>query len=208
MIQLTVYNELGKEVGTVQLDEKLMGDRIRRRLMHQAIVRAEANLRLGTHKAKSKGERHGSGKKPWRQKHTGRARAGMKRSPLWRKGGRTFAPRPRDYRQDLSKTARREALKSALLSKFLDKQVKVIDALNFESPKTARIAKALKALGLERRTLVAVRQASDPLVKSTRNIPNCTLHRARDLNAYEVLRHRDILFTKDVIENFGELVHA
>ena len=208
MIELAVYNESGQEVGKVQFDEKLLGDKIRRRLMHQAIVQAEANMRLGTHSTKTKGERAGSGKKPWRQKHTGRARAGMKRSPLWVKGGRTFGPKPRDYRQKMPAQARREALKSALLSKFLDKEVKVIDALVFERPKTARLSRTLKALGIPESTLVAVRETSDALVKSARNMASCRLMQARNLNAYDVLRHKNILFTKDVIENFGEVIRS
>lgn len=208
MIELAVYNESGQEVGKVQFDEKLLGEKIRRRLMHQAVVRAEANLRLGTHSTKTKGERAGSGKKPWKQKHTGRARAGMKRSPLWVKGGRTFGPKPRDYTQRMPAKARREALKSALLCKFLDKEVKVIDALAFDRPKTSRLYKTLKALGMKGTTLVAVREATDAMVKSARNMPSCRLLRAGDMNAYEVLRHKNLLFTKEVIENFGEVIRS
>ncbi|MCX7803561.1 MAG: 50S ribosomal protein L4 [Planctomycetota bacterium] len=208
MIELPVYNESGQEVGKVQLDEKLLGEKIRRRLMHQAVVQAEADRRQGTHSTKTKGERAGSGKKPWRQKHTGRARAGMKRSPLWVKGGRIFGPKPRDYTQRMPARSRREALKSALLSKFLDKEVKVIDALAFDRPKTARLNRTLKALGMEGTTLVAVREATEALVKSARNMATCRLLRARDMNAYDVLRHKNLLFTRDVIENFREVIHA
>src|SRR5258706_5014842 len=135
-MELEVFNEEGKEVGKISFDEKQPGEKVRKKLMHQAIVRHEANQRLGTHKAKSKAERHGSGVKPWKQKHTGRARAGMKRSPLWKGGGNCFPPRPRDYRKDMPIQMRREAFKSALLSKFLDKERKIIDALDYKTPET------------------------------------------------------------------------
>ena len=137
-MEIPVYNETGGQVRAISFDEKILGDNVRKKLLHQAIIRYEANLRVGTHKIKSKAERHGSGVKPWKQKHTGRARAGMKRSPLWRGGGNAFGPHPRDYHKDMPVRMRREALKSALLSKLIDKQVKLIDALSYDSPKTKR----------------------------------------------------------------------
>ena len=116
------------------------------------MIRYAANLRQGKHKVKSKGERHGSGVKPWKQKHTGRARAGMKRSPLWRGGGNAFGPHPREYRQDMPIKMRREALKSALLSKIKDAEIKVIDKLDYDVPKTKRFFNTLKALGLNEKS--------------------------------------------------------
>lgn len=206
-MELAVYNEEGQEVGQVSVDEKLLGEKVRRRLLHQAIVRYEANRRQGTHKAKSKGEVSGSGKKPWKQKHTGRARAGMKRSPLWRGGGICFGPRPRDYRKGMPVRMRREALKSALLGKLIDQQVKVIDSFNYEAPKTSRFASTLKALGLSKHScLVAARDANSNVVKSARNIEKCFMIPARNLNAYDVLRNRNILLTKDTIEHLEEVV--
>ena len=206
-MELAVYNEQGKEVGRVSFDEKILGEKVRKKLLHQAVVQYEANRRLGTHKTKSKAERHGSGKKPWKQKHTGRARAGMKRSPLWRGGGNIFGPNPRDYHQYMPVRMRREALKSALLSKLLDQQVKIIDRLEYEIPKTRRFALALKALGLAEATcLVALPQPAPNVVKSVRNIEGCRILPARNLNAYDVLRHKSLLLSKDTVENIQEMV--
>ena len=206
-MELSVFNEQGQEVGKVALDEKLLGERVRKKLLRQAIVRYQANKRLGTHKIKSKAERHGSGKKPWKQKHTGRARAGMKRSPLWRGGGNAFGPRPRDYRQDMPIRMRREALKSALLSKLLDQQIKIIDRLEYDAPKTKRFTQTLKALGLAESTcLVALRQPAPNVVKSVRNVEGCRILPSRNLNAYDVLRHKCLLLSKETVENLQEMV--
>jgi large subunit ribosomal protein L4 len=206
-MELAVFNEQGQQVGNVSFDEKLLGEKVRKKLLHQAVVAYEANRRLGTHKIKSKAARHGSGVKPFRQKHTGRARAGMKRSPLWRGGGNAFGPRPRDYHTGLPVRMRREALKSALLSKLLSQEVKVIDALDYEAPKTKRFAAALKNLGLSSRTcLVALPAPTENLVKSVRNIVRCRLLPMRNLNAYEVLRYRHLLVTPDGVQRLAEVV--
>jgi large subunit ribosomal protein L4 len=208
-MELVVLNESGKEVGRVSFDEKILGEKIRAKLLHQAVVRYEANRRLGTHKIKSKGERHGSGKKPWKQKHTGRARAGMKRSPLWRGGGNAFGPRPRDYHKGMPVRMRREALKSALLSKFLGKEVKVIDQLDYDAPKTKRFAQTLKKLKLDDGTcLIALPQPSESLAKSVRNIESCLLIPSRNLNAYDVLKHKVLLLTQDAVAHLSEVVKA
>jgi len=208
-MNIPVYNEEGKEVATLAFDEKILGEKVRRKLLHQAVVGYEANLRLGTHKTKSKAERHGSGVKPWKQKHTGRARAGMKRSPLWRGGGNIFGPRPRDYRQYMPVRMRREALKSALLSKLLDNQVKVIDSLNYDQPKTKRFAAALEKLGLGGGScLVSARQPGQALVKSVRNIENVHIVPARNLNAYEILKYKNFLVTQDTLEHIDEVVQG
>ena len=208
-MNIPVFNEEGKEVASLAFDEKVLGEKVRRKLLHQAIIRYEANLRQGTRKVKSKAERHGSGVKPWKQKHTGRARAGMKRSPLWVGGGNTFGPEPREFRQEMPVRMRREALKSALLSKLLDKQVKLIDALNYDKPTCKRFATALKKLGLSGAScLVAAREPGAALVKSVRNIENVRIVPARNLNAYDLLKYKNILMTKDTLENIAEVVKA
>jgi len=207
-MDIQVVNAEGGVVGSVALDETMLGDKVRRKLLHQAVIQYEANKRLGTHKIKSKGERKGSGVKPWKQKHTGRARAGMKRSPLWRGGGNAFGPRPRDYHQYMPIQMRREALKSALLSKIQDKQLTVIDQLNYKAPKTATFTKTLKALGLNGSCLVADFTPSMNLVKSVRNIEHCKVMPARNLNAYDLLKHKHVLLTKETIEKLAEVVKA
>ena len=206
-MELAVFDERGQEVGKVTFDEKVLGPRVLRKLLHQAVIYYEANKRAGTHKTKSKAERHGSGVKPWKQKHTGRARAGMKRSPLWRGGGNIFGPRPRDYHQHMPTGMRRAALKSALLSKLQDQQVKIIDAFSYDAPKTKRLADTLRNLGLDAGScLVASLQPGENLVKSARNLARCFLMPARNLNAYDVLRCRHLLLTKDVVEHLAEAV--
>jgi len=208
-MKIPVFDEKGKEVGSISFDEKMLGEKVRRKLLHQAVIRYEANLRVGTHKIKSKGERSGSGVKPWKQKHTGRARAGMKRSPLWKGGGNAFGPHPRDYHQDMPIQMRREALKSALLSKILDKQIKVIDTLKYDAPKTSRFTKALKALGLsESSCLIADRTPGEALVKSIRNVDRVRLIPARNLNAYDVLKYKNLLVTQETLQNLAEVVKS
>jgi len=206
---IQIFNKDGGVVGGMDFDEKLLGEKVRTKLLHQAVIRYEANLRVGTHKIKSKGERRGSGVKPWKQKHTGRARAGMKRSPLWRGGGNAFGPRPRDYHKGMPARMRREALKSALLSKFLDQQVKVIDTLAYDAPKTKAFTSTLKALGFNNGScLVAARQPGESLIKSVRNLEKCRLIPARNLNAYDLLKHKNLLLTKDTIEHLVEALKA
>jgi large subunit ribosomal protein L4 len=208
-MELSIYNEEGQTVGSIPFDEKLLGEKVRKKLLHQVVVAYEANRRLGTHKVKSKAERHGSGVKPWRQKHTGRARAGMKRSPLWRGGGNAFGPRPRDYHQRLPVRMRREALKSALLSKLLSQELKVIDTLAYEAPKTKRFVLALKNLGLHQAScLVALPKPSDSLIKSVRNVGRCLLLPMRNLNAYEVLRYKNLLLTSEAVARLAEVVRT
>lgn len=208
-MDIPIYDEKGGQVGTLPFDEKILGEKVRRKLMHQAVLRYEANLRLGTHQIKDKASRHGSGVKPWKQKHTGRARAGMKRSPLWRGGGNAFGPRPRDYHQEMPVRMRREALKSALLSKIIDKQLKVIDALSYDKPKTKRFTSALKALGLHEGTcLIAARTPGDALVKSVRNVAHVRIIPARNLNCYDLLKYKHLLLTKDTLENIAEVVKS
>jgi len=207
-MDLQVFKADGSVAGSVTFDEKLLGDKVRTKLLHQAIIRYEANRRVGTHKIKSKGERTGSGVKPWKQKHTGRARAGMKRSPLWKGGGNAFGPRPRNYHKGMPVRMRREALKSALLSKINDKELFIIDQLDYKAPKTSTFTKTLKALKLSGSCLVAVKTPGEHLVKSVRNIASCSIMPARNLNAYDLLKHKHVLLTKETIENLAEVVKA
>jgi large subunit ribosomal protein L4 len=198
-MELSVYNEAGEIVGKVEFDQAVLGEKVKRRLLHQAVVMYEARWRAGTHSTKTRAERAGSGKKPWRQKGTGRARAGARRSPLWRKGGRTWGPRPRDYSWSMPAKARREALRTALLSKFLDNEVKIIDGLKLEAPKTKRIAAMFDKLGLRSRCLLTTKNHDANVWKSARNLPRTTVSSLGDLNAYSVASGGILLFTKDAL---------
>jgi len=204
VIKLPVYDEDGKAVDRVEFDESVLGRYVHRQLLHQAVVMYEANKRVGTANAKKRDEVSHSGAKPWRQKGTGRARQGDRRSPIWRGGGAAWGPRPRDYRQDLPKKARRRALRSALLSKFKDNEVTVIRELSFDEPKTKRMARILEKLGIEGWCLVAPKERSDALYRSVRNLRRTRILPLADLNAYEVLRAGRLLLTREALEALPE----
>jgi len=207
-MELPIYNEAGEVTGKVDFDPSVFGDKVKRRLLHQAVVMYEARARAGTVKTKTRAERAGSGKKPWRQKGTGRARAGSKRSPLWRKGGIVWGPKPRDYSYSMPVQARREALRSALLSKFLDNEVKVIDKLDFDAPKTKRVAAMLDKLGIKSKCLLAVKAHNPNVWKSVRNIARAGLSPIRDLNAYDVLRGGQLILTREALQGLPEAVKS
>jgi large subunit ribosomal protein L4 len=171
-------------------------------LLHQAVVRYEANQRLGTAKTKTVAEVVGHKVKPFKQKGTGRARMGKVRRFGSRKGGTCFGPIPRDYSLDMPKKQRRAALKSALLGKLKDGEVKVLDKLDLSSPKTQEAAKILSALKVEKSALIAVAQYSEAAWKSIRNLPNADLLPALELNPYALIRPATVIFTKEALEAF------
>lgn len=210
MIELDVHNEDGEVTGSVGFDESVLGEKVRLRLLHQVAVAYMAARRRGTASAKTRAECAGSGKKPWRQKHSGRARAGSRRSPLWRGGGVVFGPVPRDYRQRIPRKMRRSALRSALLSKFLDRQVTVIEpftgARAFDEPRTRRVSSMLKALGLAGSCVLAVRGHDPVLYKSSRNIPRLKVLEFRQLNALDLLEHDGLVLTRDALLGLAEAV--
>lgn len=205
MADLPLYDKEGKSAGTIAVDEKLFGDVVKMKLLHQVAVIYEGNRRQGTAYAKPRAEVSYSVKKPWPQKHTGMARAGMRKSPLWRHGGTTFGPLPRDWRRGMSPSMRHVALDSALLGKIRDGEVSVIEGLEFDKPKTGRMTKILKNTGLAGRILIGTEKHAANLWLSTRNLEGVSLHPVADLNAYEVLRHRRLLLTKGAL---GILVEA
>lgn len=188
-------NQAGERVGEIQLADEIFAAPVNLALLHQAVVRHQANQRQGTSKVKTRTEVAGGGRKPWRQKGTGRARAGSIRSPLWRKGGVVFGPAPREHRQDLPKKARRAALRSALSSKVQDQQLIVLDELRIPEPKTRVAAEVLAKLEAPR-ALVVVDRIDQPILLSMRNLPGAIVQEARDLNAYEVLRYAKLVLTQ------------
>lgn len=204
MIELAVYNSQGKEVDKLSLEEKQLGGEVKKALLKEAVLMYEANKRVGTACTKTKAEVRGSGKKPWAQKHTGRARAGMTRSPLWRKGGVVFGPKPRDYSYHIPKKARREALRSALLGKFLDGEVTVVEGLEFDGPSAKKMAQLLNHLGIHESCLIVARDDNQTLWKSARNIPGIALMSASQLNAYEVLKRKKLLITRDQLNSLQQ----
>lgn len=208
MAQLPYFDKSGKSAGVVEIDEKIFGERVRTKLLHQMVIAYEANRRSGTRSGLRKGEVEGSARKPWPQKHTGRARAGMIRSPLWRKGGMPNAVKPQDWSQRLPKTMKRPALDSALLGKILDREVAVIESISFDKPKTKEASKLLKSLGFAKSLLIATEAHNKNAWLSVRNLPKVSMKNVTDLNAYELLKHKDVLMTRAALEKVVKARHG
>jgi large subunit ribosomal protein L4 len=201
MADLPLYDKSGKSSGTVSVDEKLFGDKVRKRLLHQVVIIYEANKRQGTASTKGRGEVEGSTRKPWPQKHTGMARAGTIRSPLWRHGGIVFGPKPREYRLGLTATMRAAALDSAILGKILDKEVLVIEGFNpGNPPKTKNVASTLAAMGIDRTVLVGIKAHDATLHKAARNLPKFKMVPVSDFNAYDVIKHHRVVLTREALD--------
>jgi large subunit ribosomal protein L4 len=196
MISVPIRNKAGQDVGTYKFDPNELAPGINKQLLHDVVVMYEANRRVGTVKTKSRGEVEGSTQKMYRQKGTGRARAGARRTPVRRGGGHTFAKAPVDWGYRLPRKAVKLATRMALLSKFLDDQVTVLDDLVLDEPKTKVVAGILKALGLDETTCLLTIESHDPLVwRSSRNIANLRVSPASDLNAYDLLHQKRLLVT-------------
>ena len=188
-MEIPVYSKEGEKIDNLQLDDKVFGGPIRNKLLRDAITMYEANKRQGTASTKTRGEVAGGGRKPWVQKHTGRARAGSIRSPLWKGGGVSHGPKPRDYSFAIPKKARRLALYTALSAKVRDNELVVIDNLNFDIPKTKQMVGILKALNIDNSScLIVIPKANENVWKSARNIPSVKIMTSTELNAYEILR--------------------
>ncbi|MDD5604684.1 MAG: 50S ribosomal protein L4 [Dehalococcoidales bacterium] len=198
-MQLPLYNMEGKIKGNIELDDKVFGIMFNEAVVHQALVRQQANSRQGTASTKTRGEVAGSTRKLFRQKHTGNARAGSIKSPLRRGGGITFGPKPRDYRQAMPKAMRQLAIRCVLSSKASDNQIMVLDELKFEAPKTREMAEVMKALGIGETTLVALEQPDTNIIKSARNIPNIKTIQARQLNIVDIMKYRKLLITESAL---------
>jgi large subunit ribosomal protein L4 len=200
MIEVSVYNLSGEELEKIQVDEAKLGGEVRKELLKQALVMYHANQRQGSAQTLARGEVAGSTRKIFRQKGTGNARQGTIRQPVRKGGGHAKQKRPKDWRQAMPKKQRRLARDSALLSKFQSNDVRVVDQIALESPKTKPIAAMFKALGIDRTCLLAVDGRNEVLEKSARNIDRTTLTTVEQLNAWDLLRNRTLLLTKDGLE--------
>lgn len=198
-MKLDVLDSKGKKVKSIDVDDLVFGLKPHRSLVHQAMVAQRANLHRGTHKTKSRGEVRGSTAKLFRQKGTGRARAGSIRSPIRRGGGVAFGPRPRSYHQDLPKRMRRMALRSVLSAKAANGTLRVIDALAMETPRTKELRTLLDVFGFERSTLIVTGQPSVAIKHSARNLQKVKWLPAAYLNVLDLLSHRSLLMTEDAI---------
>ncbi len=201
MPETELRDKSNKIKGSVSLPEELFGLSARKDILHASVKNFLANQRQGTHATKSKGLVSGGGKKPWKQKHTGRARSGSNRSPLWRGGGTIFGPQPRDYSYRLPRSLKRRALGEALSAKLSTGEVTFVETISLEKPKTRDMVEILKNLGLDGKTVLVVLSEKDANVQlSARNIPGVKVSRAMDLNSYEILSSQAVLITKSALD--------
>lgn len=203
MLKISVLDQSGKRISEISVPKEIFTYPLKEHLLYESVVNYRANQRRGTASTKSRGEVRGGGRKPWRQKGTGRARAGSIRSPLWRKGGTVFGPKPKDYSYDLPRKAKRNALRSALSVKFSEKQMLVVDELNLKQPKTKEGVKLLEKLKLDSALFVDDHQNRN-LFLSLQNIPKVKAVDYRQVNVYDVLDHRWLVFTQKAFESLME----
>ena len=204
MPNVALYDITGKVIGDIELSENVFGQPVNEPVLHQVVVAHLANCRQGTQSAKTRSEVSGGGKKPYRQKGTGRARQGSTRAPQWTHGGVVFAPKPRDYTQKVNVKVKRIALKSALSSKVADSELIVFDALNIEAPKTKEMVKALKAVNVEK-ALIVLPEKDETVERAAANIPGVKTTQVGTLNTYEVLKYKKLILTKDSVAKIEEV---
>ncbi|KXG75722.1 50S ribosomal protein L4 [Fervidicola ferrireducens] len=205
MPKVALYNMQGQQIGEVELSDSVFGVEVKPEVMHQVVVNYLANQRVGTASTKTRGEVRGGGRKPWRQKGTGRARHGSIRSPLWRKGGIVFGPKPRSYKYTLPKKLKRFALKSALSAKVRDNEIIVVDKLTMDVPKTKEMVKVLTNLNANTKSLIVLDSPDINVIKSARNIPGVTTTTANTLNVYDILNHEKLIMTIDAVKRVEEV---
>lgn len=206
MPKLAVLDMNGNQVGEIELSEKVFGITPNKAVLHEAVVMQQASLRRGTHATKNRAAVRGGGRKPWRQKGTGRARHGSIRAPQWVGGGVVFGPQPRNYAYKLPKKVRRLAIRSALSTKVIDSELIVLDQLKLEKPKTKDMVQVLKNLGVDRKALVVTEQLEDNAVLSARNIPGVKLISADGLNVLDVLYHDKLILTRGAVNRVEEVL--
>ncbi len=205
MPKVDVYNINGEVVGDINLNDNIFGIEVNKDAMHLAVTNQLANRRQGTQSTKTKSEVRGGGKKPWRQKGTGRARQGSIRSAQWIKGGIVLGPKPRSYRFTLPKKVKRLALKSALTTKVLENEILVLDSLSFDSIKTKQVVGALGKLNVPNNALIVIAGKDDNVIKSARNIPGIKTALVNTLNVFDILKYEKFLITKDAVSKVEEV---
>ena len=201
-----VKNLDNKKVSTLELREEVFAVKVKQALLHEAVRHYLASQRRGTHKTKTRGDVRGSGRKPWRQKGTGRARVGSIRSPLWRHGGTTQGPQPRDYSYSLPRKVLLGALRGALTAKFEDKKMIVVDKLELENHKTKVLRTALDKLGAEKSLLIVEAEGNANLERASRNLPRVRLVATQQVHPYHVLAHDRVLFSRAAVEKLQQAI--
>jgi large subunit ribosomal protein L4 len=206
MPKVALYNQSGSTVGEIELNDSIFGIEPNESVLFDAVIMQRASLRQGSHKVKNRSEVRGGGRKPWRQKGTGRARQGSIRSPQWRGGGIVFGPSPRSYSFKLPKKVRRLAIKSALSTKVLEENILVLDNLALAAPKTKEMISVLKGLNAEKKTLIVTGDFNEAVELAARNIPGVTVVAADGVNVLDVLNHDKLLMTKAAVEKVEEVL--
>lgn len=206
MPKVALYNQNGSTAGDIELNASVFGIEPNESVVFDAILMQRASLRQGSHKVKNRSEVRGGGRKPWRQKGTGRARQDSIRSPQWRGGGVVFGPTPRSYSYKLPKKVRRLAIKSVLSSKVNDNNIIVLEDLTLDTVKTKEMAAVLKGLSVEKKALIVTADANEAVSLSARNIPGVTVVQANGINVLDVVNHEKLLITKAAVEKVEEVL--
>ncbi len=206
MTKVSVLSQTGASIGEIELNDAIFGIEPNEAVLFDAVIAQRASLRQGNHKVKNRSEVAGGGRKPWRQKGTGRARQGSIRSPQWRGGGVVFGPTPRSYSFKLPKKVRRLALKSALSAKVLEQNFVVLDALVLDAPKTKDFKAVLAALEINKKALFVTAEVNENVLLSARNIAGVTVVTAEGINVLDLLGHDKIVFTKAAVEKVEEVL--
>ncbi len=206
MPKVALLNQSGSNVGEIELNDSVFGIEPNQHVLFEAVIMQRASLRQGNHKVKNRSEVRGGGRKPWKQKGTGRARQGSIRSPQWRGGGIVFGPTPRSYSYKLPKKVRRLAIKSALSSKVQENNVLVLEDLLMNAPKTKEMTSILTGLSIEKKALIVTADVNETVTLSARNIPGITVLTANSINVLDVLNHEKLVMTKAAVEKVEEVL--
>ena len=205
MPKVNVYNQLGEVVGDIELNEAIFGIEVNEHVVYEVVKNHLANRRQGTQSAKTRAEVRGGGRKPWRQKGTGRARQGSIRAPQWKGGGVVFAPKPRSYRYSVPKKVRRLAMRSVLTSKVLEGELRVLDALTIDAFSTKKAKEILKNLSLETKTMIVLPEGNDMIIKSFANLPKVETVVVDYMNVYDLMRFDNLVIVKDALSKIEEV---
>ncbi|MFC1621949.1 50S ribosomal protein L4 [Patescibacteria group bacterium] len=200
-MKVSVKDQKGKKIEEITLKKEVFGVEMNQALLTQYIRVFLANQRQGTSSAKTRAEISGGGKKPWKQKGTGRARAGSSRSPLWRHGGITHGPKPKSWRLEMPKKMKKLVMKVALSQKAKEKEITVLDKLTFKKPSTKDMAAMFKKLKLEGKSILVVKEKNESVAKSARNIPEVTTALVSNVNAFEIIKNKNVIFTKNALKD-------
>ncbi|NLO20508.1 MAG: 50S ribosomal protein L4 [Syntrophomonadaceae bacterium] len=205
MPKVALYDVSGAQIGELELNDNIFGIEPNQAVLYDFVKMQLANKRVGTASSKTRAEVRGGGKKPWRQKGTGRARVGSSRNPIWKGGGIVFGPKPRDYSYRLPKKVRRLAMKSALSSKVIENSMVILDQLNLDEPKTKDFIKILDSLKIDKDTLVITADSNPNVDKSARNIPGVKPLKVDSINVYDLLKYDTLLITRDAVARIEEV---